>query len=826
MYKKIRSEIDKAIGKSLSEVTDHVERALCLGIPYAMRDYYRALKMVKYLYDQLKRVNSPAIQIIVGHAFKWIGKKSGRVCLEPSRQRRYRDFTKDKESKKKAMLLLKNAMSKIPKMYFIGEPLTMIADELNEFERKLLVDLCKNLISCMSNKTNWNKDTIGAALSSLAIEYAICRKDEVMDIFFNSAMCVISCLNSSMYKQQARDLADTILLIGYREHLEEYSYVASSSAYIDEPSPLQALLCLEIAFAYVDKRYDAVPQRILLNIIWIFLKILREIRRVDDKEMKYLLSISDSISNDALERMSVHLTALSAKVLIGDESVINETISYLKENDAKIKSNMDSLSLPLFTLFKCIHEFLKDQDLSGLAPYEEMVEKELEIDGNDYFVGFYDDNMDLACLLQKMLIKLRSSRKSENYSRYSKTAKQFARKVIDIATENDAPEEFLLAMMVRADYTFVKKDLQPSPFVVMKFEDDEIEANAQPYISVNDLKNIIRVEHEDVIMWIGLGVKHVCRMSLMNDMFKMDYLEGLEKGKSLRTPMDIVTNLVFRNDYVTRKGDRCDKTIKELEEEGVKLHDSLESYHLSVPNIAGRVLIIKDMEMESYPHQLFIDDRNNEFIGQCKPTANVISTELLINTNHSFLYLSSNFSRSFWTPIKSGEITFSGIMSHLENTLIKYQFKVCDKIAPPQPLSSDMNIVCAHGGKNISEEGWFYANSQPILKTNKVVGKGEILVLFVCHSGSAVYEEYDGAVHSMVKKYVRMGYKSVIAPMWSLSTDILPLWLASFMDCFMSGEYIIDAVFHANMAVKKKYIAPSAWACLHLFGNPYLKVSA
>jgi hypothetical protein len=153
MYKKIKSEIDKAIGKSQSEVKGYVERALCLGIPYVMRDYYRGLKMVKYLYDQLKRVNSLAAQVIIGQAFKWVGKKSGRVCLEPSRQKNYSDFTKDKESKKKVELLLKNAISKIPKKYFLGEPITMISEELNEFERKLLTDYCKNIILCGDKRT-------------------------------------------------------------------------------------------------------------------------------------------------------------------------------------------------------------------------------------------------------------------------------------------------------------------------------------------------------------------------------------------------------------------------------------------------------------------------------------------------------------------------------------------------------------------------------------------------------------------------------------------------------------------------------------------------
>ena len=69
-----------------------------------------------------------------------------------------------------------------------------------------------------------------------------------------------------------------------------------------------------------------------------------------------------------------------------------------------------------------------------------------------------------------------------------------------------------------------------------------------------------------------------------------------------------------------------------------------------------------------------------------------------------------------------------------------------------------------------------------------------------------------------------MGYSSVIAPMWSLSTEILPLWLESFMQVIQNGEYVIDAVFKANQDVKSKYISPAAWACLHLFGNPYLRI--
>ena len=69
-----------------------------------------------------------------------------------------------------------------------------------------------------------------------------------------------------------------------------------------------------------------------------------------------------------------------------------------------------------------------------------------------------------------------------------------------------------------------------------------------------------------------------------------------------------------------------------------------------------------------------------------------------------------------------------------------------------------------------------------------------------------------------------MGYSSVIAPMWSLNTEILPIWLETLMLEMKKGEFVIDAVYKANMAVKERYISPEVYACLHLFGNPFLQV--
>ena len=79
-------------------------------------------------------------------------------------------------------------------------------------------------------------------------------------------------------------------------------------------------------------------------------------------------------------------------------------------------------------------------------------------------------------------------------------------------------------------------------------------------------------------------------------------------------------------------------------------------------------------------------------------------------------------------------------------------------------------------------------------------------------------------MHSLVKDYIVSGYSAVVAPMWSLPITILPIWFDAFMTDFLSGNQIINSVYKANMAVKEIYSTPTAWGCLHLFGNPYLQV--
>ncbi len=266
------------------------------------------------------------------------------------------------------------------------------------------------------------------------------------------------------------------------------------------------------------------------------------------------------------------------------------------------------------------------------------------------------------------------------------------------------------------------------------------------------------------------------------------------------------------------------KDVTELENDEKMLMNRLHDARIRISDKADRILLAKDMDIAAYPHQLLIDNERDIFIGRCLPSCNILSTEVLIKTNFEDP-LTENPSCSFWSPSGCEEFTFDAIKSKMDELFKRYDFAYSYEGIPEKPIDAEINIACAHGGADISDTQWFYADDSPIVETNRIIGKGKLLILFVCHSGSITRPFYDNAMHTLIKRYIRMGYSSVIAPMWSLNIEILPDWLTTFMQAIKNGLFVIDALFEANMVIKEKYISPEVYACLHLFGNPFLQIA-
>jgi CHAT domain-containing protein len=102
--------------------------------------------------------------------------------------------------------------------------------------------------------------------------------------------------------------------------------------------------------------------------------------------------------------------------------------------------------------------------------------------------------------------------------------------------------------------------------------------------------------------------------------------------------------------------------------------------------------------------------------------------------------------------------------------------------------------------------------------------RGNILILFVCHSGSMKKALFREKILSLAKVFFNKGYRAVIAPFWSLHISVPPVWLPAFLTSLKGEMAVSEAVFSANSKVYETNKNPGAWACLHLYGDPYLKV--
>jgi hypothetical protein len=294
-----------------------------------------------------------------------------------------------------------------------------------------------------------------------------------------------------------------------------------------------------------------------------------------------------------------------------------------------------------------------------------------------------------------------------------------------------------------------------------------------------------------------------------------------KKFKSLLTA-DYFANLKLET-TIKEKYNTRNLFPEEIALEEKMIADVLDFSRLYIDQKATEFFVIKDMELSKFPHNLFLDQFGN-FIAKEKPICNVLSTEWLL-TKQSIVPLAADFSKAIWLPVESGDYTLNYLNSNIEETLTEKKFSTFTSQVLASPLSADLNIVCSHGARNISEVQVVFQESNPTYNLDSIIGNGRILIFFVCHSGSMRNDFFRNNVASLVKRFIAKGYESVIAPFWALEVTIPKYWFPAFMDSFEAGNTIAQAVFHANRKVAEHYPTPTAWACLHLYGNPHLSIS-
>ncbi len=816
----IKTLIDASVDQPTEIQIDHVEKCVVMIYHHVINGYQQSRECIQFSIGQLERVHMIAVVKMILMALDSIDRLASRFSKSSSPSLAYYNVKTDEQVIDQ---LMKRIQPDISGMQDLSQLKPEISQKLTLEERRQLVCHCVDIVQTLGLRTNWDGGIIIGQTILMTIMYSICKFDNVMDLFFIWNNNISDRLNTSSQRQLARDYGENLLMIGYQEGMIAEAYFCASRAYIGAKHVLGGLLYLNVALLDLQTRNE-VQKEMAFEIIWQILKIMRDANFHKQDFIDKLLKMYDGLGMDDYKTLSVYHTAFGIELYGDIEDTAKRIEAFLCDKRDVVYSNMEHSAVPWYTLIRSLRQLGAIGKYPVMDSLEGIMKAIMLQNGNENIVRFYDEKEDKSALLMEELAKLETTRNPEDIGLDSHNALVLATDVLEKAVADSKPADFILAMRPKSDFSFAMTDKKlESDFKKVDVVDPKAEECNLPYGEIDSLAWLLQTEKSDCVMWIGKGNSNVFRMTLLGNMYKFDELSAISAVDADKLQKETISKLVFSQTERDRSNTIYTKNELELKSEAEQIYLQMKECTVAVPNIVNRIFFVKDMALSAIPHQLMIDERTGKFVGESCPSANVISTEFLIKSNFNDP-LPKGYNKSYWSPLNK-ETTFWGIKEGLKQVFEDYQFDVDDNDEPAVPLHADLNIVCAHGADNISDSEWFYSGGTPIVNSKRAIGPGKVLVLFVCHSGSITHQYYDHTMHTIIKRYLRMGYSSVVAPMWSLNTEITKIWLPVFMEKVDAGGYVVDAVFQANMEVKKLFITPSAWACLHLFGNPYVKIA-
>lgn len=797
-----------------------LETLICSLIPYILKGYKECREITQVTLGQLERVSSVCCTFF----FVQIRSLIEGIQAEKTKPAYQEYINTDWDGDTKQLL------DRVAP-YLAGEHKTCelqpaIAEALTYEERRFLASSITNAIQSYGVKAQWNEDEFQNAVFFCNVLYPICKKDNMMGLLFHAYGNIIDRLNTSVYCQHARDLAEGLLIVGYNEGMEAEAFFAASRVYTGANNVIAGLLFYYTCLLEINRKGKEVSSRFAFDLYWQYLKICRTYGIYPEKDIVKVTELFEKTNPNPYDKLSYYHTLFTVRLMANEDTVTlaDDVAAFLDQNREAFFRNLEHGSMPWITLILSLQELRPDGNYAGLKPYVTAAKQVASNKGNELYFDLLEEK-NLRKHLKEEQYKLQDTRNRSDYTMDNRTAMVIAKKLLQQGFDGHNVVDYLTAMSSKTDFSMVLpiKDVQGiyKRFDIHDVDGDEL---ASVYNNPKLVADLLCADDEDAILWVGRGKKDFLLMELIGAEYKMDGRIAIERAEV----KEIVDKYIVSQRYerVTKEPGKTAyvRSNAEMENEGRQLAQKLEKFAISVPKNTKRLLFMKDVEIASYPHNYFMNADTGDFVSASFPCCNALSTEVLFKTN-TLDPLPKGFKKSFWIPYGSGEFTFDMIYGKLEDVIQLHGIAVQKTVDVGNPLLGDLTFLCAHGATDISKTEVFYVDDKPLFDTLRCVGRGKIAVMFICHSGSITRSVYDNAMHTLVKQLIQKGYSSIVAPMWSLPTDIITPWLTVFLESLENGEYIIDAVYKANMRVKKEFVASSAWACLHLFGNPYTRVA-
>ncbi|WP_316848848.1 hypothetical protein [Pedobacter agri] len=682
-----------------------------------------------------------------------------------------------------------------------------------------LMNLTIEMMHHNADVVNWNKDQIDTAFMTILFGRGIAKQLDQLEIYYMAIGIFLERLVTSGQAQMARNICEECILAAYNDGVPEYGFYLSFKAYSVmsnvHGSLLYGSLCMTSLLGKQNINVKLIKQ---LHIT--ALKFFRNIGLHNVLKTLYDEYGQAGFWTGYERRTNLH-TYLSSQLGHVDPTLPEELLKVLSTEKDEILSGPEEC-MPWLTMLHNVKRLYPNADFTeqGLGFYFRKMSEIVPNESIQPLVNIIEgDAISLKDMLKAEILKLQNTNNKADFVFDNDMAIKIANRLLPTGDV----EDFLVSMSLKSDYSLTFENKKSGDVIVAQVED----------VDPQDFYTVLKDPKEQVKkITSAIGAELILLALSERDLYYLHYdgeyhqgkLESWEFGRFKQWRTDLPKKMLFDTTTKSRSGEVRTVYQEEFEQQGEAMRKQLDFIKLPVGNGLKPLFIIKDTELSRLPHNLLLNG-DGKFIALDRPVVNIMSLDWQDKVMNE-PGLPIDFSKSIWIPTDAQDFVIEQLYAKLEDCLVGENFTINQKSVIDVPLSSNIDIICSHGDRDISRYHSFFQNQDQYLHVSEdIVEKGEVLILFVCHSGSMQEDIFRNQIDSLIRHYFDLGFRAIIAPFWALHLYIPPIWLPAFLGQLKNGENIATAVFNANKQVHNQYPTPAAWACMHLYGNGMIKAA-
>lgn len=659
---------------------------------------------------------------------------------------------------------------------------------------------------------------INSRMMNYCISRELSKKLGCTNEFYVQYKGFIGVLNRQSYFQQARDFSENALICSFMDEYIEYGLLIYFDCFVQQRNIVDSLLFGITLLYKIDSELNEISDYIFNESVFVCFTLLRNFNFFD---------LAEDFYNNSLELLDLdeyHLQRLTnayfyVLIMRRDSNALSIIESYICENyNSIIEYGNHSIS-PVYNLI------LQAKRIGGyqstkLPDIENKLAIELgeELQGNTYYPT---EGTDIKSMLISQVNKVCKTRDINDLVSETNVIGVTANSALRFAIKNNDIYLYLLSHLVMSDASL---SLQKAPVLSSGLVSANQNFHIPDSMALNNyidyVKSILNISNDYIYIWLSSIDNKIIALTYSNGTFsKIIIVDNCSMTDILEWKNKTYPNLGYNDEFNNNGTIESYRYIPQSFLD--KLCDNFfsELPQIKIENIKDKSVVFLSNELSVFPPNL-IQKSNKELISNVSSVITPLSFENYAKYRYEEIKISSN--RIYlWAPIDEQDYAINMAYSKLKDKLFNYDVTFDNKKYPDSSIMSDINIFIAHGGSGHDGLRGIYPNSNEAydVNTETIFATGKIAILFICHSGSSGKSLFFNKTNTLIKKLLGNGYNAVIAPFWSLNVKIPSVWTKELLFSLDQNMAIDISVFNANKAVQNEFILPTAWACMHLFGN-------